>query len=88
VRLAGAGRAEQDDVLFAVQEVELAEMLDQRLLDRVLEGEVELLERLSGGEPRGLDATLAAMRLPGWERRSELAPLRRLELAPPRPIVG
>jgi hypothetical protein len=44
-----------------VQEVELAEVLDDRLLDRVLEGEVELLERLAGGEPRGSDAGLAAV---------------------------
>ena len=63
VGLAGAGRAEQDDVLFAGEEVELAEVLDQRLLDRALEGEVELLERLAGGEAGGLDAALAAVRL-------------------------
>ena len=56
VGLAGAGRAEQDDVLPAVQEVELAEVLDHLLLDRALEGEVELLERLSGREAGGLDA--------------------------------
>mgnify|MGYP006170999153 CR=1 FL=1 len=34
VRLAGAGRAEQDDVLAAGEEVELAEVLDDGLLDR------------------------------------------------------
>jgi hypothetical protein len=34
-----------------VQEVELAEVLDHGLLHRALEGEVELLERLSGWEP-------------------------------------
>ena len=63
VRLAGAGWAEQDDVLAAGEEVELAEMGDQGLLDRALEGEVELLERLSGREAGGLDAALAAVRL-------------------------
>jgi hypothetical protein len=46
-----------------VQEVELAEVLDHLLLDRALEGEVELLEGLAGGEARGLDAALAAVRL-------------------------
>ena len=63
VRLAGPGRAEQDDVLAGVQEVELAEVLDDLALDRALEGEVELLERLAGGEARGLDAALAAVAL-------------------------
>ena len=48
VGLAGAGRAEQDDVLFAGEEVELAEVQDGGARDRCLEGEVELLERLSG----------------------------------------
>jgi hypothetical protein len=51
MRLAGAGRFEQDHVFLGVQEVELAEVLDHLLLDRALEGEVELLERLAGGEP-------------------------------------
>src|SRR5215210_1499407 len=62
VRLAGSRRPEQHDVLAAVEEVELAEVLDQGLLDAVLEGEVELLERFSGGEAGGPDATLAAVR--------------------------
>jgi hypothetical protein len=63
VCLAGAGRSEQDHVLFGVQEVELAEVLDDGLLDRALEGEVELLQRLAGGEAGGLDAALAAVAL-------------------------
>jgi hypothetical protein len=62
-RLTGAGRAEQHDVLATGQEVELAEVLDQRRLDRALEPEVELLERLAGGAAGGLDAALAAVRL-------------------------
>ncbi len=61
--LSGAGRAQEDDVLFAGQEVELAEVGDERLLDRALKGEVELVQRLSGGEPRCFDAALAAVRL-------------------------
>jgi len=61
VGLAGAGRAEQDDVLLAVQEVELAEMQDRLAPQAGLEGEVEFFERLAGGEPRGLDPGLAAV---------------------------
>ena len=61
VRLAGAGRAEQDDVLLAGEEVELAQVQDLVLGDRVLEGEVELLERLARREARGLDPRLAAV---------------------------
>jgi hypothetical protein len=60
VGLAGAGWAKQDHVLAGVQEVELAEVLDHLLLDRALEGEVELLERLAGGEPCGFDPKLSA----------------------------
>ena len=67
MRFAGAGRSEQDHVLFAVQEVELPEMLDHCLFDRALEGEVELLERLAGGEPGGLDPALAAVALAGGD---------------------
>ena len=63
VGLAGAGRAEQHDVLFAGQEVELAEVQHGVPGDRGLEGEVELLQRLAGGEPCGLDAGLAAVAL-------------------------
>jgi hypothetical protein len=46
-----------------VQEVELAEVLDHGLLDRALEAEVELLERLAGREAGRLDPRLAAVRL-------------------------
>src|SRR5215217_6080148 len=61
------GGPNRDDVLLGVQEVELAEVLDDLALDRALEGEVELLERLAGREARGLDAALAAMALPGGD---------------------
>ena len=59
------------DVLARVQEVELAEVLDDRLLDAALEGEVELLQRLAGGEAGGLDAALAAVAVAGGRPRSE-----------------
>ena len=61
VSLAGPGRAEQDDVLAAVKEVELAEVQHRVAAERGLKGEVELLERLASGESRGLDAGLAAV---------------------------
>ena len=76
VGLAGAGWAEQDDVLARVQEVELAQALDDLALDRALEGEAELLERLARGQARGLDAALAAVALAARRPRSR-ARLRR-----------
>ena len=60
------GRAEQDHVLAAVQEVELAEVLDHLLLDRALEGEVELLKRLSAGKRAAL-----ILFSPPWLSRAE-----------------
>ena len=82
VGLAGAGRAEQDDVLLAGEEVELAEVQDRVAAERGLEGEVELLERLARREPRGLDPGLAAVAVAAvdlglQQRRGELliAPL-------------
>ena len=42
-------------------------------LMRALEGEVELLERLAGGEPCGSDPRLAAVRRPGRRSRSTAA---------------
>jgi hypothetical protein len=86
MRFAGAGRAEQDDVLARVKEVELAEVLDDLALDGALEGEVELLQRLARGEPGGPDAALAAVAVArgdlGGEqrargRRASAAPWRR-----------
>src|SRR5436305_817583 len=53
VRFAGPGRAEKDHVLASVEEVELPEMLNDRLLDAALEGEVELLQGFAGREPGG-----------------------------------
>ena len=61
VRLAGAGRSEQHDVLFAGEEVELPEVQHGVAAERCLEGEVELLQRLARREPRGPDPGLAAV---------------------------
>ena len=77
------GRPEEDDVLAAVQEVELAEVLDQGLLDRALEGEVELLERLAGGEAGGLDPALAAVAV----ARGDLGGQQRLREALIAPVL-
>jgi hypothetical protein len=71
MRFAGAGRAEQDHVLARVQEVELSEVLDDRLFHAALEGEVELLQRLAGGEPRGLDPPFAAVTVARGHLRCE-----------------
>jgi len=68
---AGAGRAQQDYVLAGVEKVELAKVLDHLLLDRALEGEVELLERLAGGEACLLDAALAAVAFSGGDLGGE-----------------
>ena len=54
-----------------MEEVELPEVLDHRLLDRALEGEVELLERLAGGEPGGLDPALTAVAVAGGDLGAE-----------------
>jgi len=63
-----------------MQEVQLAQVLDDLLLDRALEGEVELLERLARPEASGLDARLAAVALAsadlGREHRLEEALMR------------
>ena len=61
VRLAGPGRAEQQHVFAAGEEVELAEVQNDRLLDALREAEVELLECLSGREARSADTTLATV---------------------------
>ena len=48
VRLADAGRAEEDDVLLPLQEPEFVKRVDLLPLDRGLEAEVEVLQRLDG----------------------------------------
>jgi len=66
LRLAGRPLpcAEQDHVALGV-EVELSEVLDHRFLHAALEGEVGLLQGLSGGEPGGLDPSFAAVAVAG-----------------------
>jgi hypothetical protein len=58
-------------------------VLDHLALDGALEGEVELLERLAGGEAGGLDPRLAAVALPGGDLGRE----HRLEEALVRPVL-
>src|SRR3954447_269885 len=52
---------EQDEILAAGEEVELAEVQDRVAPEAGLKGEVEFLERLARREAGGLDATLAAV---------------------------
>ena len=54
-----------------MQEIELAEMLDDRFLDRALEGEVELLQGFAGWEPGGADPAFAAVRFAGGDLGGE-----------------
>jgi hypothetical protein len=84
VRLAGAGRAQEDDVVFGGEEVELAEVEHERLLHRALEAEVELLQRLAGGEARLLDPALAAVRV----ARGDLGRKQRFGEALVAPLLG
>src|SRR5437879_9490303 len=67
MRLAGSGRAEEDDVVAALDEVEGAEVSDDVTLEAALVVEVELLEGLAGREPGGADAQLAAVGLAGGD---------------------
>ena len=60
VGLAGAGRAEEADVGVLVDPGELGEVQDQRLLGAGLGGEVEVLQRLVGGEGGVADALAGA----------------------------
>ncbi len=83
MRLARTGRAQEDDVVFGGQEVELAEMEDERLLHRALEAEVELLERLSGREAGLLDPRLAPVGVAG----GDLGGKERLAEALVRPLL-
>src|SRR5690606_18802970 len=53
VRLADAGRTQEDHVLFSFDEAEFVEALDLFSSDRGLEAEVEAVERLYGWKPGG-----------------------------------
>jgi len=62
--LAGAGRVEERHVLFGSNEIEGAEVGDYVAFEASGVVEVELLQRLSGREPGGPDAALAAVAFP------------------------
>jgi hypothetical protein len=67
VGLAGPGWSEEDDVLFAGDEVQRAQVRDRLSLQRSGVVVVELLEALAGGEPRGADAPFAAVGFAGGD---------------------
>ena len=75
VRLAGAGRAEEADVAVLGDPGELGEVQDQRAFGAGLGGEVEVLERLVGGEGGVADALARA----GGVAREDLGLEQRLE---------
>ena len=60
MRLADAGRAEEDDVLPALHEAEFVERVDLFALDRRLEGEVEVRQGLHARQPAGAHGRLEA----------------------------
>ena len=67
VGLAGAGRAEEHDVVAGGDEVEGAEVGDDVAFEGALVVEVELVEGLAGREAGGADAELAAVGLAGGD---------------------
>jgi hypothetical protein len=67
VGLAGAGRAEQQDVLPRGDKVQGPEVGDQVALEPAGVVEVELLQALAGREPGSPDPALAAVRLSGGD---------------------
>ena len=67
VGFAGAGRAEEHDVLFGGDEVQGAQVGDRVAFEAAGVVEVELLQGLAGREPGGADAALAAVGLPGGD---------------------
>jgi hypothetical protein len=75
--LADAGRPEQDDILGALDEAQPGELPDLLAVDRGLELEVELVQRLDPGQAgefeAALDAPLMAAAPLGFERLGEEA---------------
>ena len=65
VRLAGAGRTEEDHVLRLSEEVELREVRHRLLLDGALEGEIEVIQGLDLRESGRLHPVLAAVGFAG-----------------------
>jgi hypothetical protein len=64
---AGAGWAEEDDVLLAGDEVESAQMHDLVAFQAAGVVEVELLDAFAGGEPGGPDSAFAAVGIAGGD---------------------
>ena len=67
MRFAGAGRAEEDHVLLAGDEVQGAEVGDQVPFQPAGVVEVELLQALAGREPGGPDPAFAAVGVAGGD---------------------
>ena len=67
VGLAGAGRAQEDDVLCFGEEVELREVRHGLVLHRPLEREVEVVEGLDLREPGCLHPVLTAVGFAGGD---------------------
>jgi hypothetical protein len=65
--LAGAWWAQEDHVLLGNDEIEGAQVRDDLALEAAGVVEVELLQRLAGGEAGGADATLTAVALAGGD---------------------
>ena len=67
VGFAGAGRAEEHDVVFRGDEVQGAQVGDDLAFEGPLVVEVEVLQGFAGGEPGGADAAFAAVGLAGGD---------------------
>ena len=67
VGLAGAGRAEEDHVLFGGDEVQRAEVGDLVAFEAAGMVEVEVLQRFAGREPGGSDPAFAAVGVAGGD---------------------
>ena len=65
--LAGAGRPEEDDVLFGGDEVQGAQVCELVAFEGALVVEVELFQCFSGREPSGADPALSAVGLAGGD---------------------
>ncbi len=64
MRLAHARRAEQHDVLGALDEAQAGELAELLAVDRRLKVEVELVQALDPGQPGQLEAALDAALVP------------------------
>lgn len=71
VGLPGAGRAQEDDVLARGDEIQGPQMCDHLAAQPAGVIEVELFERLAGGEPSCPDPAFAAVGFPGGDLTSQ-----------------